>query len=329
MQKICAIYITFILFCSYGIAQQTPLYSQYILNEFVINPSVAGIDGMTSINLTGRRQWLGWEFAPRTYSASVSTRVLKSPQPFLGSKKVGTKLRKSPSGKVGLGASLLSDRNGAIVRTGINLTYAYHLMIEQSQLSFGLSFLVQQFKIDQSLAALDLRSSDPLQGVIGKSSYIPDAAFGINYSANKINTGISIFQIFQSPVKYNGREVYFRELKQVRHYYFTGTYKEQFLDKKDWEYEPSVIIRGTENLQGSADISVRFIYKRQYWAGLSVRTSGDFVLLMGTKLDKFYFGYSFDYGLSEISRSSYGSHEALMAIKLGDSKRRYRYWERY
>ena len=58
-------------------AQQLPLYSQYVLNAFMVNPAIAGHDGYTSFNTTARQQWLGFSEAPRTYSASWQTRVLK------------------------------------------------------------------------------------------------------------------------------------------------------------------------------------------------------------------------------------------------------------
>jgi hypothetical protein len=35
-------------------AQQVPLYSQYMLNGFLINPAVAGSEGYTAVNLTAR-----------------------------------------------------------------------------------------------------------------------------------------------------------------------------------------------------------------------------------------------------------------------------------
>ena len=37
-------------------AQQLPLYSQYIFNGFMVNPAVAGHDGYTSFNTTARQQ---------------------------------------------------------------------------------------------------------------------------------------------------------------------------------------------------------------------------------------------------------------------------------
>ena len=51
-------------------AQQVPMYSQYIMNGFLINPSFAGRDGYTTVNLTVREQWVGMDGAPSTYAAS-------------------------------------------------------------------------------------------------------------------------------------------------------------------------------------------------------------------------------------------------------------------
>ena len=59
-------------------AQQVPMYSQYIMNGFLINPSFAGRDGYTTVNLTVREQWVGLAGAPSTYAASFQTRILKN-----------------------------------------------------------------------------------------------------------------------------------------------------------------------------------------------------------------------------------------------------------
>jgi hypothetical protein len=52
------------IFLLEGKAQQVPLYSQYILNGFLINPAVAGSEGYTAVNLTAREQWIGFKNAP-------------------------------------------------------------------------------------------------------------------------------------------------------------------------------------------------------------------------------------------------------------------------
>ncbi|MFC2081228.1 type IX secretion system membrane protein PorP/SprF [Bacteroidota bacterium] len=47
------------------------------------------------------------------------------------------------------------------------------------------------------------------------------------------------------------------------------------------------------------------------------------------RFHQLYFGYAFDYMLSSIQKHTYGSHEIVIALKLGDNARRYRWLDRY
>jgi hypothetical protein len=42
-----------------------------------------------------------------------------------------------------------------------------------------------------------------------------------------------------------------------------------------------------------------------------------------------YIGYAFDFTLQEIQRVTYGTHELTIAIRFGDSARKYRWLDRY
>jgi len=316
--------ISFIILINTGIySQQDPVYSQYILNEFLINPSVAGIDGMTTINISGRKQWLGLRYTPETYSASVSTRILKSP--FNISK---SRYRKGSKGRVGLGAAFFNDKNGAINRTNFQFTYAYHIFIQNYQLSFGLKAYATQLRIDKERIEFRDPDSPEIESFLGKSTFIPDAGAGINFSTPNTHLGISVINLFQSFVKIDNVDLESNELKHLRHYNLHGFYRKQ-LANNNWTFEPSTIIRGNEDLRFSADLSTRFIYRGEYWAGLSVRTSGELVLILGVKVNRCFIGYSFDYGFNQLSYRSYGSHEVVIALKFGESLRRYRWLERY
>src|SRR5512145_1356881 len=59
-------------------AQQQPVYSQYMLNTYLVNPAVAGAEGLTSFNLTARKQWAGYAEGPSTYAVSGQMRILKT-----------------------------------------------------------------------------------------------------------------------------------------------------------------------------------------------------------------------------------------------------------
>ena len=92
------------MYASFAEAQQVPLYSQYMMNGFLLNPAVAGSEGYTAVNLTVREQWLGLKDAPKTQALSGQTRMLKNS--FISKNSSIRKRQRlsSRSGNIGLGA---------------------------------------------------------------------------------------------------------------------------------------------------------------------------------------------------------------------------------
>jgi type IX secretion system PorP/SprF family membrane protein len=326
-------FLSFALFLFTQIeAQQLPRFSQYYFNEFLINPSVAGYDGRTIINATGRKQWVGFsDNVPQTVLGSVQTRILKKSYDIRTGRSGHKSFRRSTEGRVGLGAIVYNDQNGAIHRTGAQLTYAYHIFIQNSQLSFGLSGNMFQYRIGKEDAKLKNPEIDPLSGAIGKSTWVPDAGFGVNYMTGKWHLGLSVAQLFQSNLKIGNNSDFKKtdDLKLRRHYFILGDYRFRIPSAPDWEIEPSTIMMLNEKFQFQGDFTLKAYYDRKCWFGLSGRTTKDFVVLGGIRYKNYYFGYSFDYGFSGISRYTYGSHEISISAKFGDTARRYRWLERY
>jgi type IX secretion system PorP/SprF family membrane protein len=313
-------------------SQQLPRFSQYYANEFLINPAVAGYDGRTVFNIGARKQWLGFsENTPSSYIISAQGRLLKTGYSLKTGPGGSKSFRKAGKGRVGLGGIVYHDENGAIARTGAQFSYAYHLFIRNSQLSFGLTGNVFQFRINPELAKLKNPEIDPLNGLIGKSTLVPDAGIGVNFMKSNWHAGFSVLQIFQSRLKIGNSADYqsSEEIRLMRHYSILADYRFSLLSDPNWEIEPSTLIIFNEMLRMQADLTMKAYFKRQYWFGLSGRTSGDIILLAGAKFKNYYFGYSFDYGFKGISRYSLGSHEICFTVKLGDTARKYRWLDRY
>jgi len=154
--------------------QQVPLYSQYMLNGFLLNPAIAGSEGYTAVNLTAREQWIGMEHAPGTYALSFQTRLMKKSHISRGASVRRRKSSGSRGGNVGLGGYLFNDRNGAVDRIGFKGTYAYHIGFRHSQLSFGLSLVAYQFSLNDDLIHLATPGDQAWLGA-NKSVFIPDA----------------------------------------------------------------------------------------------------------------------------------------------------------
>ncbi len=218
-----------------------------------------------------------------------------------------------------------------VERTGGQFSYAYHIFIRNSQISFGLTGNLFQYRISQDRARLKDPDIDRLSGLIGKSTLIPDANIGINYMTEKYHIGISACQVFQSKLKL-GNSADFKDTEEtrlLRHYYIVGDYNLSGRINSDWEWDPSILILFNERFRAQGEITMKAFYKRQYWFGLSARTTGDLVAMAGLKFRKYYFGYSYDYGFKGISRYTYGSHEICLTAKFGDTARKYRWLDRY
>jgi type IX secretion system PorP/SprF family membrane protein len=312
------------IFLLEGKAQQVPLYSQYILNGFLINPAVAGSEGYTAVNLTAREQWIGFKNAPSTYALSFQTRVLKKSYISRGSSVKRRSRQGSRSGNVGLGGYIFNDRNGAVGRTGLKFTYAYHINFRHSQLSFGLSAVGYQFRIDDDLITL-ADPGDELWLGAQKAVFIPDADFGVYYSARNYWGGFSVDQLFESILKL-GDSGYDR-YKMERNYYLIGGY--DFQPNRDLSISPSILLKYAESGKFQADITSKIVFQQSYWGGLTYRTGQSIILLLGVSVDKFIFGYAYDIGLNSIQKHSYGTHEFTFVAKFGDNARRYRWLQRF
>ena len=336
------LFFLLVLICFFSIsrkatAQQLPVYSQYMLNGFLLNPAVAGHEGYTAINVTGREQWLGLKDAPSTYALSAQTRLLKNS--FI-SRSASIKRRRrimSRSGRVGMGLYVFSDWNGAFNRTGIQYTYSYHITFRKSLLSFGASLTGYQFRIDDE--KIKLYTEDRFYYDMQKSALIPDANFGVYYSDRNIYAGLSALQLFENTFKLTDKGG--ADFKMIRHYFAMFGYR--FLISDMVYLEPSFLLKTTERFVSQLDVNAKLYIREDYWAGLSYRTGGSyslseeslrgggasFIIMGGARFDKFYFGYAFDYNLSAISKYSIGSHELMLGVRFGDSARRYRWLNRY
>jgi type IX secretion system PorP/SprF family membrane protein len=307
-------------------AQQLPLYTQYMNNGFLVNPAMSGYDGYTSYNMTYRKQWLGFTNSPTTYSISGQTRILKESYHIKKRNVRKNAVKQSTKGRVGLGGFAFNDKNGLVSRTGVQFSYAYHIFLHQSQISFGLAAQAFQYKIDEDKLIFGNENSDPIKNNgLNTVAFIPDANFGFYWTSDKYYLGFSANQLFQSRLKLGSSDL--GHLKLYRHYYFMGGYK--FDLNSGFQFEPSALLKTTEQFLPQADIGIKLYYQNDYWAGLSYRTSGSIAAMFGVRVNQFYFGYAYDYALSSIRKHSFGSHEILLSVKFGSNARRYRWTNRY
>jgi type IX secretion system PorP/SprF family membrane protein len=306
-------------------AQELPVYSQYILNGFMINPSMAGYDGYTSFNTTARQQWLGWKDAPQTYSASWQTRILRHDYKIVNHPmRRKNMLIPSNKGRVGLGAYIINDVNANMARTGVSFTYAYHIILNNQQLSFGLAAKAFQYRLYKEALTFN-QDGDPVLNGVNAVAYSPDADFGVQFRGFDYFVGFSVSNLLQTSVLIGANEI--PDFKTPRHYWLMGGYR--FMLSPDMELEPSALLKTTEQWNPQGDFSLRLYYSDLFWGGVSYRTDESIIAMIGLRVESLHFGYAFDWALSEIGHYNYGSHEITLSVKLGSNARRYKWLNRY
>lgn len=309
-------------------AQQLPLFSDYEINSFFVNPAFSGSSGYNNVNLLARSQWLGYNEGPSTYVLTGEYRLLKKPievkssSGLFGMKK---KLSKRSKGRMGLGAAFYTDKNGHMGKTGGFFSYAYHIKMHHSQLSFGLASSFSQFNIDENALHPEEKNDLLLEGGNLNNSYGMDATVGALLDVKGIYyLGFACNEVLQTIDL--GADLT-ENFNVLRHYYLSTGYN--FKLDYDYHLESSFLLKFTELWRFQGDISLRLKYKELWWGGFSYRTNNDLVLIAGVRMDKIHFSYSFDYGFSKVMRNTYGSHELNLGIRLGYGDRKLRWKHQY
>ncbi|MFM7021414.1 MAG: PorP/SprF family type IX secretion system membrane protein [Flavobacteriales bacterium] len=304
MKRILKISAMALLLCFTAKAQQLPLYSQYMMNRFIINPAVAGTEDYFVASTNNRYQWAGITDAPRTHILSVQ----------------GPHATKN----IGLGGAIFSDDTGPTSRTGAYFTYAYHFKLNRSsKLSLGLAGGLLQFKVDGTQITLkdagDFVLTNSVQSVL-----IPDFGFGAYWYTDRSYVGLSVPQFLQNRIQFFSTST--QSLSRLASHYFINA-GHRFKVSHDFEVEPSVLLKWAYPTIPQIDFGAKVIYQEFLWAGLAFRTQDAFSFMLGykTRNDKLMFGYSYDQPLTNISKYTFGTHEVMVAARFTTirSQRRY------
>lgn len=309
-----------------AIANCQPMFSQYQYNKFLINPAVAGSNGYTCVNMTVRNQWAGYYGAPQTYSLSYQSRLLKMRYAIRENFFKKKSYKAKTDGRVGFGLNLYSDINGLERRTGLLIAYSYHVWLDgETQLSLGLAAEGFYYKIDQRQIIFENPDEPFLYTDFRKGTFIPDFNFGVYLLNRKFTIGFSVQDMMEGFMK-KGSQAY-DDLIITRSYYLFGNYELELEGKS--MLEPSLLFKMSDLMNPQMDLGLTYVYDRTVSAGVKYQTGSAVIANIGYTKDKYFFGYSFDYTFQQVQRSTYGSHEFVVAIKFGAGSRKYRWLDRY
>lgn len=283
---------TVLLFCSTDfLGQQISLNSQYMFNDFAINPAVAGTKNYTPLSLSYRRQWMGIDEAPISQNLMMHTYVGEN---------------------AGAGIHFFNDASGPSRRTGLNSTYSYHLKTgKKSLISFGLSGSVSQFYIDRDRLITDIPGDIAVNK--NNSQLITDFNFGILFKGDRHFIGISGFNLLENNTNpFSTTTPIVNTLDRI--FYANAGYN--FKVGAEIDIQPSAVIRYMLNSPFQADGNLKITFKESYWIGGSYRMDDAFSIMGGIDVGNLIIGYAYDLSTSEIKAYNSGTHEVFICMKL-------------
>jgi type IX secretion system PorP/SprF family membrane protein len=327
MKRITA-FLIFILISQFGFAQQKPQYTQYVMNNFILNPAIAGIENYVDLKAGYRAQWQGLDGAPVTSYISIHAPIGKNflygtstsvPQGGGNNPNNRSYLQNYMASEPhhGVGFTAVSDKAGPISRTDVNLNYAYHIGItEQLNVSVGLAAGISKIYLDRSGLVLE-NPSDQGIGNGNFDNFKPDMSAGIWLYGPRFFAGASAQQLLRSPIGFSDDPVAYDQGRKVPHIFATAGYKVYLGD--DFAAIPSALLKIVEPVPASVDVNLKLAYKDRFWLGGSYRKDDAFAGMAGFNVGSFMnIGYSYDLTTSGLNTVSNGSHEIILGIFLNN-----------
>jgi type IX secretion system PorP/SprF family membrane protein len=281
-------------------AQQEPLFTQYYVNDMVINPAVSGSKTYNPLTIQTRQQWLGFEGAPLTSNISYHGAL---------------------NDRSAMGGYLMFDKAYPTTQANLHLNYAYHIPLDYDNvnLSFGLGAKVMYHNLDFNQEDLP-PGFDPAFSTSSYEKFLGDASSGVYLYGSNFYTGFSVSNMLESSFNTTVSGSPYPN-SELRIYYAMGAYRFNIINN-DWQLEPSFLIRKMHFQSSMTDLTTRILYLENTWGGLTYRTNGTAILSMGFGTENMNISYSYDHTFAgEIMPYTYGTHELGISFRINNGYR--------
>lgn len=292
-------------------AQETlPIYSDYLSdNVYLLHPAAAGIGSCAKLRLTHRQQWVGSTDAPQLQTISFQNKI-------------------SAESNLGFGGIIFNDKNGYHSQIGALATIAYHVDMggkNFNQLSFAISGMFSENKIDETNFLLPTELQDPvITGLVRAENYF-NADFGMAYH---YKTGFAYFTAKNLLLSARNLETSTYESLNLRRYLLSLGYFFDNDNPNKFKFEPSILgqyIERTNELFFDFNIKAYRKLKNDntIWAALSYRRSFDgnkiqelsqITPIIGMNFGKTIISYTYTHQLGDFVYANGGYHQFTLGF---------------
>ena len=322
-KKLLTLVIISVFFIMNSAYSQDPSFSQFYANPVYLNPAMAGSSDCGRLSLNYNNQWPGITNSFVTYSVSYDQFVDKL------------------SGGLGIIMNFDVAGDGILKTSTISGTYSYKLQVNENLfLNAALQggYYNKQLDWDKLVFGSEVDPSDPN---FGSSEVVPDNlsfgfadfATGILLAINdNIFAGFAAHHLTQPNISFYKNEDSKLEIKYTAHagarlHLSQSNYKRSKDDFKQTSVSPNILYQKQGDFQ-QLNVGVYFnLYPFVFgtWYRHAFENPNSITALVGLRYNKFNFGYSYDYAVSQINKVSGGSHEISFTWHFNCNKKINRY----
>ena len=318
-----------------GFSQIRSHYTQYILNNYILNPAISGIENYTDVKLSVRDQWVGLKGAPRTVYFTIHGPLGKSD--YRTSATGYSVPGENPRGRAywenytaaephhGIGLTIVNDMTGSYSRFTADVTYAYHIGLNaNTNLAAGFSAGISRVGIDKSKT--DFGGGDPTDPAAGNSAtgiinkIRPDLGVGLWLYSRDYFVGLAAQQVVPQKLIFVDDAAIITKGRLVPHLFLTAGYR--FLVNDDISAIPSIMVKyiyGSSKIDMQPEANLKLQYQDLFWVGGSYRYENGYAAMVGINVSNtFNFGYAYDFTTTEVNTVSKGTHEFLLGFIMGN-----------
>lgn len=280
-------------------AQVDAAFSHFWTAQSYYNPAVAGEINAIRLHLGSRMQWVDFKRAPMTFyfATDMPYKLLEQ--------------------KWGVGAKAEYERIGLFTNTRIGAQLAWKRKIGKGAISVGIQpgVFSQTFRGKEAIKPDDSAENDPAIPDGDVSGTVFDANVGVYYTHPKFWVGFSVTHVTNPGIemKKTREAIDYYEFKVSRSYYFMAGGNIP-INNTLFEIQPSGMFAQTQNFW-TAQVAARLRYNRMLSIGAGYRYKDAVTAFIGVNLKDAYIGYAYDYPVSAISKSTFGSHEVFVSYQ--------------
>lgn len=276
------------------VAQQQSQYTQYMYNNFSINPAFTGYRNSLSAVLLHRSQWMGFEGAPTTQTFSI-----QSP------------LKDDVSG---IGLDFYNDNIGEISNMAVSGNYSYTIETTNFNIAFGVKAGISRLSVDFGKLTLENETDKSFENNVNKIN--PQVGAGMLLYNEKFYFGISAPNLLENNfIEANPQQTLLKEAKEKRNFYAMGGFVWDI--SETLAFHPNVVAKVIDGAPVQIDVSGNFVFNKKVTFGVAYRHEAAFSALAALQVSEaFLLGLSYDYDTTKFSNYNNGSAELVLRYEL-------------